>query len=535
MTWFSLPETQADNKAAFFDSDSAAVWLEGQPQANALVMLDGFVAQIEAFNGYCAAPRVRFKTLEVLRKAIFAVSGECQKRFENKPLPLLPAEQGVADTTRRLWRACAVGYLHCLRACLARDSSIVRHSAEVAHRVLACLRMEQRNGYLAGAELEGEFWHTLHSVLASAEQLGVTREPVEDRLLGETSESTVNGQYCMVLLLHLACPFALSRGQFAAASHWFARWREQATVLDKPDESPKSCCIALDLSQDKPIHDNLHAARFGRWLSVTKVLRKIYQRLERLAKGESPESLKLGSGLSTEACVALLNVLSDQLKYPRQGASEAFGQIPSITVAAGLENIHRLLGGKGLKESAAAVSPYGSYLSGEQIAVFGHVVRNTDGVEENKTETWRMAKQGPGELQLLRPAGSGEARLVLKGLLAVQLPQHEHCSLATINCLSSRNDGNLVVIASLFSGNPVPLLAEIREKTTGKTSRHPAFMLPEEEGGSPPSVFLPAGLPPRALSIRFHEALEQSPLRLRLLDLLERGGDNERWSFASDQ
>jgi hypothetical protein len=39
MTWFTLPKTQADNSAAFFDSDSAARWLTGQPQANAPAML----------------------------------------------------------------------------------------------------------------------------------------------------------------------------------------------------------------------------------------------------------------------------------------------------------------------------------------------------------------------------------------------------------------------------------------------------------------------------------------------------------------
>ena len=75
----------------------------------------------------------------------------------------------------------------------------------VAHRVLACLRMEQLNCYLAGADLAEGFWCYLHAVLASAEQFGVAREPVEDRLLGETSESTLSGQYCICLLYTSRC------------------------------------------------------------------------------------------------------------------------------------------------------------------------------------------------------------------------------------------------------------------------------------------------------------------------------------------
>lgn len=92
MTWFTLSPPQAGQNAAFLDSRSAAVWLAGQPQANALAMLPEFLAQIRAFNSARVAPDERFKTLTVLRNALFAVSGECQRRYENKPLPLLLTE-----------------------------------------------------------------------------------------------------------------------------------------------------------------------------------------------------------------------------------------------------------------------------------------------------------------------------------------------------------------------------------------------------------------------------------------------------------
>jgi hypothetical protein len=391
--------------------------------------------------------------------------------------------------------------------------------------------MEQMNCYHAGAELAGQFWRKLHSVLASAEHLGVASEPVTDQLLGETSESTLGGQYCMVLLLHLACPFALSRGQFAATTRWFARWREQAVVLSEPDRSPKAWCIALDLAHDRPILDPPGRARVERWLSLTDVLRKMHKRLERLAAGESPESLKLGSGLSSEACMALLKALSDQLKYPQLAAPDLTGEAALATVGAGLESIHRLLGGKGLKEPDES-----SVLSEEQIAIFGRVLRETEGERDDqgsKAETWRVTRQEPGVLHLLRPAGSAEARLILRGLLAIQVPQNEHYSLATVSSLYARSDASLCIVASLFSGKPVPLVAEMREKTTGKTFRHPAFQLSAEGEGSSSSLVLPAGLPARALSIRFYKPRAKSPLDLRLLDLIERGGDYERWSCAS--
>ena len=69
MTWFSLPETQTVNRAAFHDATGAAAWLAGQPQANVTAMLDALVAQLSAFNTFTVPPRERFKVLEVLRTA----------------------------------------------------------------------------------------------------------------------------------------------------------------------------------------------------------------------------------------------------------------------------------------------------------------------------------------------------------------------------------------------------------------------------------------------------------------------------------
>jgi hypothetical protein len=534
MTWFSLPSTQAENKAAFSDSRSATAWLAGQPQANATAMLAGLVAELQVFNGYRIEARERFKTLEVLRKAIFAVSGECQRRYENKPLPLLPAEHAQLDKVRQLWRTCSVAYLHCLRSCLDGDPAIVGSSAKVAHRVLSSLRMEQMNCYLAGAELDGDFWRNLHAVLAAAEQLGVVSERVEDRMLGETSESTPGGQYGMALLLHLARPFSLTRGQFSAVTRWLARWREQVKILAEPDQNPKSRCVALDLAQDKPIHDHLRVAGVARWFSIGNVLRKIRHRLELLAAGELPENLKLGSGLSAEACVELLNLLSDHLKCPQKGSADAPENAPSIIVSSGLENSFRLLGGKGLTAPALQASAFGNQLSQEQIAVFGHVVRDESG-SEGKLENWQLVRQDPGMLQLIRRVGNGEARLTLRGLLALKMPQNDQVMLATISSLYSRNDGSLSITASVLSGTPVALIAEVREKPSGKISNHPAVMLPADKDGSVSSLLLPTGLPFRALSIRFQEAREQSSMNLRLADIIERGGDCERWAIAVDE
>lgn len=535
MTWFSLPITQERNETEFFDASTATAWLTRQPLANAPAMLDRLLAQVQALNVYRMSPRERFKTLEVLRKTLFSVTGECQRRYENKPLPLPPAEQAVFNSTRQLWRACRIAYLHCLRACLDGDTSLASHHGKVAHRALTCLRMEQMQCYLAGTELDSEFWRNLHALLPSAEQLGVERELVQDAQLGETSESTVSGQYAMAILLHLVRPYSLPRAQFSAAVRWLARWREQVRILVEPDASPRSCCIALDLAQDQPLHDNLRVAGIARWLSVTPVLRKIRQRLDSLTAGETPESLKLGTVLSSEACVSLLNELVDHLKFPQQAAFESVRPATTTTVAAGPENIFRLLGGKGLKGTDLQATAPGNSVINQRLALFGHAGRGEEVEATYEGESWQLIRREPGELYLVRPAGVSTQRLVLKGLLAVRDAHDGSFFLATLRSLYSRNDGSLCVIASPFSGTPVPLLIEVRGKTGGPLMRHPGFLLPAKLNDGASSIVLPLGLPAHALSMHLYEAREKSPLALRLLDLLDRGGDNEYWSLTADQ
>jgi hypothetical protein len=529
MTWFSLPITQAGNKAAFSNSAEASAWLAQQPQANVAAMQTGLFAQIQTLNTCSMAPHERFKILEVLRKTIFTVDSECHRRYENRPVPLWSSEQTALDTAHRLWRAYALAYLHCLRACLDGDPGVAELKAKIAHRALACLRMEQMTCYLGMLDVDPEFWRNLHSILASAEQLGIAQLPVSDRLLGETAESTISGQYAMVLLLHLARPFELSRTQFAAMTRWFARWREQTEILSAPSNNPKSTGIALDLSQSLPTFEASGNAGIVRWLSISGVLRKMRKRLELLEAGETPESLKLGSGISSEASMALLKILAENLKHPLPISASPLSNMPVAKVSMGLEAIHRQLGGKSLKgpEEPTSMNRHAQ----DQIAIFGHVSHETENKNANPAEDWLIVEQSSSELRLNRPAGKGKARLNNKCLLAVQLPDQSHVRLALISSLCTHSDGSMHATAKIFSGDPAAFVAEVRERPMGKISRQPAFILPADaKPNTASSIFLPAGTFTRALSINL---LQDRPRPLRLGACLERGSDYERWEFET--
>ena len=527
----SQADKSAHSPALFHDSAGAERWLAAQPQANAPAMLVNLHSQIVAFGQVAVTPRERFRTLEALRKAVFAVTDASQRRFENKPLPLAPVEQEALAAVCRLWKTCAVAYQICLDACAKGDPALSSRAARVAHRVLACLRREQMQCYVAGVEPGADFWKRLHAAFLSAERLGVAAEPVEDRLLGEARESTIAGQYAMAVMLHLSRPHALASGHFVAVVRWLVRWREQAAVLCAPDPDARGGAVVLDLAGAAPVSNALNTPRLPRWLSLGRVLRKIRSRIAALDAGESPENLKLGSSLSVATCRMLLEDLAGHLQRPPFGLAGVSDNMPRLAVGTGLQRIHALIGGEGLHTELNPNVSVDDRLFKEQLAVFGHVVREVAAAEQQPLESWRLAFREREELVLLRAADDGSSRLTLRSLLAIR--QRDHFLLAVVTGIQQRDDGLLCAVINLFPEGALPRAVEVRDKTTGRIARHPTFEVAASDGNAR-LLLIPGGLMQRTAAARIFDAAGKPLPDLRLGDCLERGGEVDFWRVSPD-
>lgn len=536
MASFLLPETRPDCAADFSDPDSAGIWLSHQTQANAPAMVSTLATQLGLLNRYRMPARARFKTVEVLRKTAVTVSQASRARYENRPLPLLAAEQQIFETSCALWRAFAVAYLHCLHACLENDASIARHGALVAHRVLTCLRQEQRNCYAGGCEIDGTFWQTLHAVFSAAERLNVVNLSVTDRLLAETHESTVKGEYCLALLLHLAQPAALSRGQQAAAARWLARWRERADVGVEPQSGSCSLALTLDPAATCAFAAPAAAGAQQRRLFLSGVLHKIERRLKHLADGQSPESLHLGTGLSSTEATDLLNTLALRLRYPQADSPSRQGPHVGkyLAVLAGQECIFRHLGGRGLAAPPTRNTSFYSQLNQNQIAVFGHVVREEETAHAHEITSWQILEHSAEAWSLQGHGNDRMPRIAFGDLWAVRAAATDPWLLGSVRRLSWRTGGTILVLIHFLSDAPLPLVAEATDRARGKTSRHPAFRLPPDEAGNPASLILPAGLMVRSSSLRFFSGLDAQPLSLQFERCLERTGNYEQWLIVEE-
>lgn len=524
MTWFSLPPMRSGAPPPFVDKAGCEAWLATQPLANAAQMQDELASRLEDLNVWAMAPAERYRVLEALRKTVLAIEVESVKRYEHRPLPLSAVEKKSLDASCRLWRELTTGYLHCLRACLDGGADIGCDAAKVCHRAISAARREQLARYRGGMAIPGVWWRKLHAIYAAAEQLGVEAQTVADRLLAETRESTVSGHYAMALLLHLARPAELSRSQFAAAVRWLARWREQAAVVASLHEVAGARCVVADLSADTPLHFGETAPAMPRWLLIEAVLGKLKGRVRSLQEGESPEALKLGSGLPAEACIALLQQLHGSLQNPPPPPPAPRDKARSVGLVASVEQIHRLLGGPslGAEGSPSAVSTRREH---EQIAIFGRVVKpEAGGVAEIATDAWQVVTESAGELLLYRPPGpAGDCRLLCRTLAGVR--DGAVVRLGVVRSIVQADDGGVFAVLRLLPGPGLPMVALAHEKGSNRALRLPAIFVPAAANASmPASIVVPGGIVARLARLEIPDL----PAGLRLGEAIDRGANFER-------
>lgn len=526
MTWFSLPAVRSEPPPLFADAEGCKQWLAKQPLANVPLMQAELAASLDSLNTWQVSAHERLKILEALRQAVCTVDAGSARSYAYRPLPLAAVEQKALDAACRLWRLLATGYLHGLRACLDGDPAVAGHGATIAHRVLLNLRREQLCRYRAGAALPGGWWRLLHATLAASEQLGVTTRPVSDRLADETSESTPAAQYAMAVLLHLARPYELSASQCAAAQRWLARWRELATLHDSAAALAGARSVSIDLASDLPLRQGAVAPGRERWLALDGVLGKIKGRLKALRDGRSPEALRLGSGLSAEACSGLLQFLHGALQAPPAAPPILPDGALPVGVASSVDRIYRLLGGRPLLPGDEP-TVHSNRRTHEQIAIFGDVVRSENAGSGAGAgvllDEWRLAAESPGELTLCRAAAGAGERLANRSLLALRLAGRP--LLAVIGSLMALEDGVLLAVARLLPGPPQAFTAVGRDKLDGRKVQLAAIFLPAlASRNSPASVFVPGGITARLASLDIADL----PGGLKPGAIVERGANYER-------
>lgn len=532
MTDFKLPALAPDAEPEFIDADTCKAWLENIPLANTAAAQRDLLREIEEFNRFPTRAVTRLAVLEAIREAVHFVQIEQAKRFTNRALPMAEAETAVFVDTLELWSQMQIGYLRCLEGGGAGDGALRGQAATVCQRALVYAGLQMFHHYRAYREVPASAWGALHQVYAHAESLGVAEEAVKDYLNRDVHDTSPRIAYVRALLMGLANPNELAQRQLTFVAFLLERWGEKVGVVREVPEWSDVPPLAVDLAGDGlPERIDVDAAQAAalHYLDTSRLAKSLRNRVGLLRKGESPARLALGEDCVQPSCEQLLVFLYRQWCQARaQRAGERKRVADAAQACNHLEAIHYYISGVVFRQPGEQKEL--TKKQREEIATFGRVsTRDEDDYSQVRgflLEHWQVEDESVQGLRMVRRAGNPGKRFSHGQLVGVRTADAKNFMLGQVRWLMSASNGDLQCGLKLLPGLP----AAIAVRATGVNAMNEKFvpaitLTAVPQLNVPPVLLLPAAWykPKRVI-----EAWVDGPIRVRLLEVLERGTDFER-------
>jgi hypothetical protein len=508
-----LPGTSDDAAPEFSDAASAKAWLESVPLANVAAAQQQLLVQLQQFNRYATKAVSRLAVLEALREAVQFVQIEQARRFTNRALPMGEAESTVFDDTLALWDAIHLGYQYCVQAVVAGDPGIAGQKALVCQRALAYTGLKMFHYHRAYRQVSPREWRALHEGYARAEELGVADEEVKDYLNRDVNDTSPRIAYVRALLLGMANPNELSQRQLTFVAFLLERWTEKVEISRAAPEEDVAPLVA-DLEGD---------------LCLAKSLRN---RIGLLRKGESPAKLALGEDCVQPSCEQLLVFLYRQwcqAKPPRVAERKRVTDVAQACNDMGA--IHYYVSGHVFKQPGEAKELTGAQR--DQIAAFGRVSTRDDDdysvVHGYLLEHWQIQDESSQGLKFVRRAGTPGKRYSHGQLIGVRPADSKSFMLGQVRWLMQNDAGDLYCGVRLLPGLPAATAVRLTGLNVAGAKYVQALSLTGVASlNSPPSLVLAAGWfkPKRVL-----EVYVEGHVKVRLIEIIDRGNDYERCSY----
>jgi len=531
MNDIALPELSAQASPEFTDEESVKAWLDNIPLANVIESQRQLLDQLDEFNRLPTKATSRLAVLEALREAVNFVQIEQAKRFTNRALPMAEAEHAVFNDTLELWQQLRLGYLRCLEACTSGEAGMRGQGALVCQRVLMYSGLRMFHHYRAYRQVPAGEWRSLHVAYAQAEALEVAEEEVKDYLNRDVHDTSPRIAYVRALMMGLANPNELAQRQLTFVAFLLERWAGKVDVSRTPPEEGDMPPLVVDLAGE-------HCAERGgtgedvRYVDVAKLAKSVRNRIGLLRKGESPAKLALGEDCVQPSCEQLLVFLYRQWCQPRVPRSGERRHVSDRAQACqSMPAVHYYLSGKVFKQPGDQKEL--TQKQREEIATFGRIAtRDDDDYSHTQgflLESWELTDESVQGLRIVRRAASPGKRYSNGQLIAVRPTDAKNFMLGQVRWLMSGENGDLFAGVKVLPGLPAAIAVRPTGiNVTGEKWAQALTLTAVAALESPPSLVLPSGWykPKRVV-----EVFVQAPIRVRLLDMLDRGIDFERVAY----
>jgi hypothetical protein len=529
---FALPALDPKARPEFADGSSCKAWLQDLPLANVASAQQQLLMQIEELNRHAAPARARLEALEAAREAVNFVQIEQAKRFTHRALPMLPGEAAIFEDTIELWEQMRLGYLRCLEE---GGAAMRAQAALICQRALAYSGLRMYHRYRACRLVPGADWRALHQVYARAEALGVAGNAVKDYLNRDVYATSPRIAYLRALLMGACNPNELGPRQLSFVAYLLERWADKVEISETPPASDDGLPpFAVDLGSERGAERSDPQGAELRFLDVRRLAKSLRNRVALLRRGESPARLALGEDCVQPSCEQLLVYLYRQWCQARPLRSpERARAVDTVQACTHIAAIHYYAAGRVFRASSDFRQL--SARQREEIETFGRVVSRGDegedygAVREFLLEHWKLEDESTQGLRMLRRAASPGKRMAHGQLIGVRPADARSFQLGQVRWLTADDEGDLQCGVKLMPGVPQPVAVRALGVNVGEERYTQAFLL-----AAVPALEAPATLVTAAgwyKPKRVVEVATEKPMRVRLLEVLERGIDFERVTY----
>lgn len=532
---FNLPAISSEAHPEFADAKSCEEWLHNVPLINVSPAHSRLLGQLEELNCCDIAPAERLRILEALIEPVAFVQAEQAKKFAYRALLLAKQERDILHQVMALWDALAHGYQRGIMAFAAGAPGLGGQEPLLYQRALWCAAQRLREHYRSFHDFEAEEWGMLHRLYALAEDRRVLQVPVSDPVNKE-QKITCHETYCRALLLHLANdPSENGPKQLAVIAGWTERWAQKVAIGAKPPEGSSGVApLSVDLASGSGPSHATPAAQSVRYLNVAEISKGISSRVALLRKGDTPEALGLGEGITAAAAEQLLLAVHRHwCEPPKARVSSRKGVTMGAEVGIGVSGLHFYISGRPFRQPVESKDL--SKSQHEEIATFGRLATRQDDeysqTQGQALESWSIRDESLGGMRIERAESAGKARYLQQQLLGVRPQDAKSFMLCTIRWLSVSANFDLRAGLRVLPGVPQPVAIRATGLNTATEKFVQALLLPAVPAlQSPATLIVPPGWyrPKRVIEV-FSTGSEQ----ILLTGVVDRGSDFERLSFGA--
>ena len=353
---FALPPRSvgATSNGAEYDRKEFKQWVEDLPIGHVGQTSRDLHKILERLGIVNISPIERFEALEMLQPPLRFVLDSLTNHYLLDPLPLPKRERLIARLRQELMIKCVVAYKVVLEQ--FHDESFTgyllhKHArAEALRRVLFYLGQLLLHSYQLYQEVPPYIWREIHGIYHYAvENELYQRDPLRENGTMEPDALSAEGLYKQALLLALAGPYQLMKGDAQKVYSALRKWIAAVDLIPLKGQPATATGFVVDVLSDHPPSPFGSQSRkqvSNGWLLGTERLRKVLETALQDATEDSQigtaRPLQAAGNLSADLVAKLALVWG--LGLTRRGKRS--GDSGKILMTCGIEAMYDSLGGE---------------------------------------------------------------------------------------------------------------------------------------------------------------------------------------------